>query len=828
MVEHRTDTTDSASQTCWLLLFPIPRAMWVVLCLVACFGWGADAWTANIQIRPAEVELRDPEASQQLLVLDSELDGPCTDLTRQVDYRVADPKIARIDSLGRIEPVADGDTTIHVQHGGLERKVPVTVSGVEQPPPVFFADQVTPLLNKYGCNASRCHAKAEGQAGFKLSVFAEDLNADYYAIARQGLGRRVLHTAPENSLILLKATGQVAHGGKQRFAKDSSPYRRFFRWIAEGARWEESAGQSRWTQIEVDPPVSIMAAGGSQQLRVTAVSADGDRLCVTSIAEYKVNSSVMAQVDEQGLVQTTGIPGEVAVLVKFLDKVSVARLTLPQPTGEFHRPPENNFVDTHVWNKLQRLNVQPSGMTDDGPFLRRLYLDTIGTLPSSEEVRSFLANQDADKRTKMVEQVLQRQEYADYWTLLWSDLLRVNREKMSPQGALAMRRWLRRQFDENRPYDELVQEILTAQGSLLAEGPTPFYKATDSPEVLSRSVSQLFLGVRLDCAQCHHHPFEQWSQADYFAFGGFFTGLKKKSISEVGEVIVARGGEDLKHPLTEEAVSTSALGAPVADFDDVVDRRQVLVDWMTAPENPFFARMIANRLWAHYFGRGLVEPIDDMRETNPATNASLLDALAQHMLEVDYDLKAFTRTLLNSSVYQLDYRANDSNRRDQQNYSHAFPKTMPAEVLLDAISQSTGVGEKFNGWPTGFRAIQIWDNQLPSYFLEVFGRPARETVCSCERGVEPSIAQALHLVNSPEIHHKIHSHQGRAKELADSAMSPEQVIDELFLTTFCRFPNEDEIQLSLEAFHRPGQSRQIAVEDILWMLLNSKEFIYIR
>jgi len=786
-------------------------------------------WTAHamaIEVRPLQVTLRQPESSQQLLVLETADDGTTTDLTRVVDYRVMAPAIVSVGAGGQVTPRSDGNTQIMIQHATGQQTVNVAVTGISDPPPISFAGQIAPLLGKLGCNAGQCHAKAEGQAGFKLSVFAAEPEADHHAIARQGMGRRVLPTSAEKSLILLKASAQIPHGGGQRLTTDSIHYRRLHRWISQGARADADPG-ARWTGIEVDPAVSILSGGKAQQLRVTAIAADGTRTCITQDAVFDASTTTIANVDDHGLVQTTGIAGEVAILVKYLDHVAVARLTAPQQGGNFVRPPEQNFVDQHVWNKLQQLNISASKLSQDGPFLRRLYLDTIGTLPTNDEVRQFLADQDTQKRIKAINSVLQRPEYADFWALLWSDLLRVDRRKMDATGSVAMTRWLRRQFLENRPYDEFVRQLLTVEGSMTSESPAPFYKSIDSPEILGRSISQLFLGVRIECAQCHHHPFEKWTQADYYGLGGFFTGITKKGVPGVGEVLVAKGGGDLPHPKTKEPVPTRALGAPPEDITQVIDRRSKLADWMTSPENPFFARMISNRLWAHYFGRGLVEPIDDVRETNPATNEPLLDALADHMIELNYDLKAFTRTLLQSHVYQLSAQSNESNARDQQNFSHCTPKPMAAEVLLDAICQVTDVGEKFNGWPEGFRAIQVWDSQIPSYFLKLFGRPLRNSVCSCERSTQPSISQALHLVNSPEINHKIHSHQGRARKLATSDLTPQALIDELFLVSLSRFPSIDEQNLFLEAFSRPSSNRQAAVEDILWTLLNSKEFIYI-
>jgi len=558
---------------------------------------------------------------------------------------------------------------------------------------------------------------------------------------------------------------------------------------------------------------------------VTAIDAAGVRRCVTTEAEYSSNAATIADVDGRGLVTASDVPGEAAILVRYMGQVAVCRVALPRPGVAFTRPPEHNFIDKHVWDKLAALGIPPSELADDATYLRRAYLDCIGTLPTADEARTFLELTEADKRQRLAAELLERPEYADYWTMRWADILRVDKDAILPQGAVAMTRWLRRQLSENRPYDEWAREIITAQGDSGAEGPAAFYKALATPELLSRSVSQVFLGVRIECAQCHHHPFERWGQEDYFALAGFFTGVTRKPLPGGGEAILANGGTDLNHPRTNQPVPTRALGAAAVDLTGVSDRRRALADWMTAADNPFFARSAANRLWAHYFGRGLVEPLDDLRATNPAVNEPLLDALAAHLRETGYDLRAFTRTLLASRTYQLASQPNAENDSDEQNFSHAVAKVLPAEVLLDALCQATGVPEKFNGWPAGYRAVEVWDNRMPSYFFRIFGRPVRASVCECERSGEPSIAQALHLMNSPEVIDKIQHRRGLARRLAESDLPAEGVIDALCLATLSRHPQSEEAALLAEAFAQ-SENRRAAAEDILWALLNSKEFLY--
>lgn len=782
---------------------------------------------ADLVVSPTSVVLDRPESSQQLLVSVTHADRITMDVSREATYEIARPEIATIEPTGLVHPLRDGQTEIIIRHREQEIRLPLEVRQLGHPAPVSFHNEIMPLLTKARCNAGGCHGKAEGQNGFKLSIFGFDEAADYATIVKEGRGRRVSVAAPERSLLLRKGAAEVPHGGGRKIEPDSYQYARLKRWITEGARFDGADSQlSRVVSIDVEPLQQSLLAGGSQQLRVTAIDSDGNRRCVTDEAEYESNAGSIAEVNRRGLVEASDIPGEAAILVRYLGHVGVSRITLPRPNVEFQRPPEVNFIDRLVWDKLQQLGIEPSELAGDSAYLRRVYLDTIGTLPTAGEVREFLADNSPDKRTRLIDRLLDRDEYVDYSTMRWLDILRADQLQISPQGAVAMQRWLRRQFRENRPFDEFARDLLTVQGSTTAEGPAAFYKILKKPDEASRSISQLLLGVRIECAQCHHHPSERWSQTDYVGLAGFFTGVKLKKLPNGNEAVVSLGGQDLPHPRSGETVAARPLGGAPADFTAAPDRRVALADWLTSDANPFFAKALANRTWAHYLGRGLVEPIDDMRETNPASNEPLMAALAAHLREVKYDLKAFTRTLLQSRVYQLSARANASNEDDFQNFSHAVYKALPAEVLLDAISQSTGVPEKFNGWPEGYRAIQVWDNRMPSYFFRIFGRPVRASVCECERSGEPSIAQSLHLLNSPEIMAKVQDRRGKARQMASSDLTPAAIIDELYLGMLSRPPTDDERTLMLQAFDGSGADRRAAVEDVQWALLNSKEFMF--
>ena len=798
-------------------------ALWMIAAMPLA-GWTAE--TPALRVHPPEIRLESPEASEQLLVFAQSADGSFTDVTRQSVVTASVSGVFEVSPSGRVVPLQDGRADVQVRFRDHTASIKVDVRGMASPPPVSFQRDVVPILSKAGCNSGGCHGKAEGQGGFKLSVFGYDAVADYQALISEGRGRRVFQATPQHSLLLRKATALTPHGGGRRIEPESRWYRLVLRWIREGAALEQQTEQPI-AGITVEPAEITLPDRGSQQLRVTALDHNGVRRCVTGEADYQSNNEVIAGVDHDGLIAATDVPGEAAILVRYLGHVTVCRVTRPRSSGEFNRPPERNFIDRLVWDKLARLRVTPSPAADDATFLRRVYLDTIGTLPTPDEARRFLADAATDKRRRLIAELLERPEYADYWAQRWSDLLQIDKDTITPQSAVAMTRWVRGQVEHNVPYDQFVRSILTVQGSTLGESPAAFFQVQPDAEKSARAVSQLFLGVRIECAQCHHHPFERWDQKDYFALAGFFTGIERKGHPQGGMKIVVTAGNDLKHPRTGNTIPAAALGAQPAELTSGRDRRQVFAEWATSPQNPFFARTIANRLFAHYFGRGLVEPLDDLRATNPASNEPLLNALADHLIELRFDLKAFSQTLLNSQVYQLSSEVNESNHLDEQNYSHAAWKPLPAEVLLDAVSQATAVAEEFNGWPTGYRAIQVWDNKLPSHFLEVFGRPKRLTVCACERGTEPSIAQVLHLMNSPDTMRKIQDRTGRTARLASSDRAADGIIDELYLATLARFPSEAERQLMQQAFAESNNRRE-AAEDILWTLLNTKEFVFNR
>jgi Protein of unknown function (DUF1553)/Protein of unknown function (DUF1549) len=689
-----------------------------------------------------------------------------------------------------------------------------------------FENDIVPILSRFGCNTSGCHGKAEGQNGFKLSVFGFDPAADYAALTQEGRGRRVVPSVPERSLLLAKASGQSPHGGGVRIARGSEEYRTLKEWIAAGLPFG-SPDDPHVVAIEVSPHERLLAVKARQPLTVTATYSDGTRVDVTRHARFQSNNDGLGSVDDAGVVTAGEVPGEVAVMAAYLGAVDVFRGLIPrtEPIENYPQLPERNFIDRLVHQKLRKLNILPSEEAGDADFLRRVHLDVLGTLPTSEEARAFLADRAADRRERLVERLLKRPEFAEFWAMKWSDVLRVDRQALGHKRAYAYYRWIRESLAANKPYDQFCREIVSAEGPVTEVPAALFYKVVTKPGEMASSLSQIFLGVRIECAQCHHHPFDRWSQTDYFGMQAFFTPLTFKAGSQ-GEMLVAGSAAPVVHPRNNEPVFAHPLAEPMPQGDSPGERRIALAAWMTSAENPWFARSFVNRTWAHFFGRGLVEPVDDMRLTNPPSNAELLDALARHFVETKFDFRQLIRTIIASRTYQLSTIPNPTNASDQQNYSRALFKRLDAEVLLDAVSQATGVPEKFGGVAAGYRAVQLWDSQTSHSFLTLFGRPTRVTACECERTAEPTVSQVLHVLNSPEIQGKLSHEGGRVARLVASMPDDAALVDELYLAFYSRLPTEAERRIGVSHLQSQSGSRQQAAEDIAWSMLNTAEFVF--
>jgi hypothetical protein len=808
----------------WLLAFSMALPMALGDDAIS-FGIGD---FVELKIDPESVTLDGVDDRYQLLVDGKGRDGQLQDLTEHATFRSRDPEVISVTKGGVISALSDGSGVVVVSVAGLRRQIRVSSSGCSQTGALHFRNDILPVLGKLGCNSSACHAKAEGQGGFKLSVFAFDPVSDHAALTIEQRGRRVFLAAPEHSLFLQKATATIPHGGGKRLSKDSREYELLRHWVAAGADYG-SPGAPQLVGVEVQPKERQLEMGGHQRLRLLAHYSNGQVTDVTRFGRFQTNNETIANVDKEGYVTVGEVPGQAAVMASYMGEIDTFQGLVPNsrelPQGAPW--PEINFVDHHVNNHLRKLRIEPSRRCSDSEFLRRVYLDLIGTLPDTTEARTFLQDDRPEKRTLLVEELLRRPEYGDYWTMRWADLLRVDRGKLGTEGAYAFSQWIHQRISQNESLDDLARSLLTAEGALVDVPQAHFFKVAKTPEEAARAVSQVLLGVRIACAQCHHHPYDRWSQADYYGMVDFFASVTTHQTAR-GEAILEIGNNITRHPRTGDPIKAHPLGASEPmDYRDVQSRK-VLADWTTSPENPWFARNMANRLWAHLLGRGIIEPVDDVRETNPASNAPLLDALANYLVEKQFDAQALIRLIVASETYQRTSRTTESNERDDSNYSHAMMKRLEAEVLFDMVCQTTGVGEKFYGMPAGYRAIQLWDSKIQHYFLKLFGRPLRETACTCERGTEPSIAQVLHLLNAPSIEAKINHEGGQIAKLAGTISDTDRLVDELYLTFFSRFPTNTERVQGVDYIENIVADQRVGTEDLAWSLMNSIEFIFNR
>lgn len=781
-----------------------------------------------LDVDPPVLRLRGPQAVYTLLVAGKTSDGRVVDLTNEAAYALSDPAVATVSPRGVVRGKADGKAEITVRARGQIAKVAVEVTNTASERAFHFENDIMPILSRFACNSAGCHGNAAGQNGFKFSVFGFDPLADYNALVKEARGRRIIPAAPEASLVLLKASGQMPHGGGTRIRAGSDEYATLRGWIAAGAPLGDPA-VSRVESVRVEPKERLLPMKGEQQLRVIARYADGREADVSLHARYQVNQEALAIVSAEGLVTVNDTPGEAAVMASYSNCVATFRAIVPrlQPIANYPAFPENNFIDRHVINKLKKLNIAPSELCTDSEFLRRVYLDIIGTLPTAEETRKFLADKRANRRELLVDELLERPEFADYWALLWSDALRVDRQALGAKRAYAYYRWIRESLAKNKPFDQFARELITAEGPLDEVGPANFFKVVNKPGESAAAISQVLLGVRIACAECHHHPYDRWSQTDYYGMTAFFAPVSLKA-STRGESVWAVGDPVTKHPRTGETVLPHALGQTAGPSAGMQDRRISLAKWLTAPDNPWFARNLANRVWAHMLGRGLVEPIDDVRDTNPPSNPELLDALAAHVVKSTFNVKELIRTIARSRAYQLSATPNATNEKDTLNYSRGQFRRIEAEVLLDMVSQTLGVPERFDAAPPGTRAIQLWDSKVNHYFLKLYGRPQRQTACECERISEPSVSQILHLLNAPEIHAKLSHERGNIARWVREKKSDAELVDEIYLTFYSRPPKTRERTVALEHLQRNAGNRRQAAEDLAWTLMNTLEFVFKR
>lgn len=789
----------------------------------------------EIVVQPQAITLSGPLSWRQIVVTGKYKDGTQRDLTVAVKV-TPKSEIAMVQGHGLIRPLKNGGTSLTIQAGTLTHEIPVTVTGMDKPEPVSFRHDLVGALNVGGCNSGACHGTPSGKNGFRLSLRGYDPAADYIQLTRDVHGRRTDRLHPEMSLIYQKALAKVPHEGGQRFQAKEIPAQMMKAWLSQGLQ-NDSPKLANVDRIEILPGSRVANAPARwQQLAVLAHLSDGKVRDVTQLTVFSSSDEAVAGVNKSGLVEFYEA-GEVAILCRYLDQMETVRLTYLEPREGFvwNNPPENNYVDKHVFAKLKLLSIPTSNLCTDQEFLRRAYLDLCGILPTPKEVKAFMESTDENKRAKLIDELLERPEYADYWTLKWTDVLRNNRKHVQYKGAIAFQKWVRNHVAANNGFDKMVQELLTANGSTFANPPANYYRIAKTPQDLAETTAQLFFGIRMQCAKCHNHPFERWTQDDYYSLAAFFARVqrkvdplqpgsnpKKKDGAEI--IFSARSGE-VTQPRSGQRMAPKVMGLKAPEIPDGKSRRDVLADVVTSPENKYFAKSIVNRIWYHLNGKGIVDPVDDFRESNPSANDELLDALTADFVKSGHDVKHLIRVIMSSRTYQLSAQTNSLNREDEKYFSHATTKLMSAEPLLDAICQVTGIGEKFSGMPTGTRAVQLPDGEYNHPFLKTFGQPARELACECERQSDSNLAQALQLINGPTVNGKLRSASNVIGEMLKKKMPEADMLDELYLKTLSRLPNEGESKVNLTHVQN-AQDKRKAWEDVLWALINSKEFLF--
>jgi hypothetical protein len=796
------------------------------------------ATAAELVVLPPAARLVGKKAYQRFLVESSEGGTPVADLTGQAKFASDNPAIAAVDPDGTVRPVSNGSATIFATIEGRTARAVVSVEDIERDEPWSFRNHVEPVLTRFGCNAGACHGAAAGKNGFRLTLRAYGPEIDYDVLTRQALGRRVIPSAPAESLMLLKATGAVEHGGGARFRTDSLEYRVLSEWIAAGSP-PPTAADPAAVALSVWPAAARLEKGRGQQILVQAVFSDSHTEDVTRWAKFVSTDDTVAKVDENGRLTVNG-HGQAFIGVLYASLVQRVTISSPYdtPVGSevFTGAPRNNPIDERNLAKLESLRIPPSPDAGDAAFLRRAYLDATGTLPPSDVAERFLKDADPQKRVKLVDRLLDGPEYVDYWAYKWSDLLLVSSNKLPAPAVWSFYRFVRRNVAGNVPWDRFARSVVTARGDTLENGAANYYVLHREPIDATESTSLAFLGLSLTCARCHNHPLEKWTQDQYYGMASLFSRVKLKDGGAPGEVIVMASGEgEIRHPRSRKAMPPRPLDGQALDPHAPGDRREALADWLARPENPYFARAAVNRVWRNFFGRGLIEPEDDLRATNPASDEALMDWLVADFRAHGFDVKNLVRTIMTSAVYARSSVPVPGNASDTKFLSHYPVKRLPAEVLLDAIARVTGVPTSFPGYPAGWRSLQLPDSKVDSTFLSSFGRPERLNSCSCERSSEPSMAQALHLTNGATVNDRLRDPSGAVSRLLDSKAADAQIVDRLFLAALTRRPTDSERTRLLDVLEGAAESkdakaaaeaRRQAVEDLYWAVLSTNEFLF--
>lgn len=773
----------------------------------------------------AKFELKGPRAEKQLVVSGEGSKGTF-DVTHDVKFESTNAKVVSIDGT-KARPAGNGTAQIKATIGDKTVVADVTVSNFGQPQPVRFNNELLAALTKSSCNMGACHGSPSGKGGFRLSLRGFDPPLDILTLRSEYFGRRTNVVKPEESLILQKALMDVAHGGGRRLRKGDASYTVLRNWIAEGLQLDPPDTPTL-TRVEVGPSLRVLnAPAEQQQLHVTGYFSDGSQRDLTALTVFSSSNESVATVTPDGLVEKIG-RGETAVLARYLDKMDTSYITFLEevPGFEWSNPPASNFVDTNVFSKLKQLQILPSDLCSDEEFLRRVYLDLTGRLPRIEETQAFLADSPDTRRSKVVDRLLDSDDFAEFWTLKWSDILRSNAKKVTNTGVHKFQRWIYDSIRTDKGLDQFASELLTSSGSVFENPAANYWRTSRDPNDATETTAQLFLGIRIQCAKCHNHPFERWSQDNYYGIAAAFTRIGRQKGAKPDEEIihVTRSGE-IKQPRTGQTMKVHLLLKGDVDVPADQDRRQVFADWLTAPQNPFFAKASVNRIWGHLMGRGIVEPVDDFRDSNPPSNAPLLDELTKQFVQNGFSRKWAIRTIMNSRTYQLSSKKNDFNADDEIYASHATTRLLSAEQLLDAICQVTNVPESFKGVPGGTRAVALPEPPTNHYFLKVFGQPQREMACQCERSSESNLSQALQMINGPTVHNKLRSENGRIHQMLKGGKSDDEIIETLYLAALCRKPVDAEIAAAKNHI-ASSQDRTLALEDVGWAILNSKEFLF--
>lgn len=781
-----------------------------------------------VHVYPAEIELSTSRDRQSYVVQMIAPDGVTRDVTDLAKVDFSAPIVERRGNV--LTPKADGAAQMTVTYNGRVIAVPVTVKQAQVDRPVSFKLDVMPVFMRAGCNTGACHGAARGKDGFRLSLFGYDPDGDWYRLTREMSGRRISVAIPEECLLVEKSTGAVQHTGGERFKADSELNKTFLRWLDAGAP-KDAATVAVPTALEIFPPKLVLEGEGStQRMTVRAKYSDGTDRDVTSLALYMTNNDVSAKIGENGLV-TAGARGEAYVFARFATfTVGSQAIVIPKAVKyEWNNAPEKNYIDGLVFNKLKNLRLLPSELCSDETFLRRVYLDVVGVLPTRDDFDRFMADKAADKREKLIDDLLSRKEFSELWVMKWAELLQIRTDdnrQVSYKTALGYFNWLQSRVEDNVPFNVMIQELLSASGGTFNLPATTYYQIERDTLKVTENTAQIFMGMRIQCAQCHNHPFDRWTMDDYYSFAAFFSQIGRKNSEDPRERIVFDKAEgEIKHPVGGRTMAPKFLGGDAPDVKGK-DRRKILADWLASPENPFFARNLANIVWAHFFGKGIIEPVDDVRVSNPPSNPELLDELAKRFTTYKYDFKKLVRDICTSRTYQLATASNATNESDTRNFTKGPIRRIRAEVLLDVISEVTETPNKFKGLPLGARAVQIADGNTSNYFLKTFGRATRETVCSCEVKMEPNLSQALHLLNGDTVNTRI-TQGALVKKLLDAGRKPPDVIDELYIRCLGRKPNEDEMKKLLpQVLSDDKNALKLGLEDVFWALLNSNEFIF--